>query len=159
MWIYFTAHLPRITMRSVIMLYSEQWGMCSLLLRPSHWHTVLANTPDFLRGHQVFIASFCSNNSPSFLPIFTHFPLLVITACSCHGAACIHCSVLFCSASLFSVSEWRTEKWRREINTHISSVLDTISISYRKTERKTGNEFWEAWWCCFWSQRLHWLQS
>lgn len=67
------------------------------VLRPSHWHTVLANTPDFLRGHQVFIASFCSNNSPSFLPIFTHFPLLVITACSCHGAACIHCSVLFCS--------------------------------------------------------------
>lgn len=103
---------------------------------PSHWHTVLANTPDFLREHQGFIAFFCSNNSPAFLPIFTHFPLLVITACSCHSAACIHCSVLFC---LVLLSKRETDREMEKRNKYSIKFPGSWTRFLFLTERLKGH--------------------
>ena len=161
MWICFTAHLLMITMCSVIILHSEQWGMCPLLLRPFHWHTVLASTPDFLRGHQFFLLLSFALTTLLYFSRFSHtspFWLSQPVPATVQRAF----TVLF---RLVLLSERETDREMEKRNKYSSKFPVSWTRFRFLTERLKGhftgkwNEFWEAWWCYFWSQRLHWLQS
>lgn len=66
---------------------------------------------------------------------------------------------------LVLLSERETDREMEKRNKYSSKFPVSWTRFRFLTERLKGhftgkwNESWEAWWCYFWSQRLHWLQS